>query len=94
MTGAEEVRRLLDNGYRVLLFVDGLGEYSALAVRGEESVDAALAAWDDHEPPATLPPKDLPYDGPNRLCGHGLTVADALHAVAEKVILRQLPPRD
>lgn len=90
---AEEARRLLDNGYAVLLFRDGLGHYSALAVRDGASVDDALRAWSDHETDARLPPEQWPYDGPNRTCGCGPTVAAALHACAEKVLLRQLPPR-
>lgn len=88
----EEARRLLDNGWQVLLFRDGLGQYSALAVRDDASVDDAVAGWSDHETDyeAVSIPESV-YDGPNRYCGCGLSVSEALHSVAEKVIFRRLP---
>lgn len=90
---AEEARRLLDNGYRVILFRDGLGQYSALAVPLSESLSAAFKKWTNYEPP-TVTPDDAVFGGPNRMCGCGRSVAEALHNTAEKVFLRQLRPRD
>lgn len=91
---AEEARRLLDNGWVVLLFRDGLGQYSALAVREDASVDDALGHWEDYDPTDSDPvptPAESVMAGPNRYCGCGLSVATALHAVTEKVLLRRLP---
>ena len=89
---AEEARRLLDNEYRIILFRDGLGQYSALAVPKDKGLSRALREWREHEPDyETVPIQETIFDGPNRYCGCGLTIEDALHAVAEKVLLRQLP---
>lgn len=96
MTGpAEEARRLLDNGYQVLLFKDGLGQYSALAVPEDASVDAALDAWAEYESAGTTLEEIAAsvFEGPNRYCGCGHSVGAALHAAAEKVFLRRLPDR-
>jgi hypothetical protein len=90
---AEEVRKLLDNGWQVLLFRDGLGQCSALAVREGADVSAALEAWRDHEPGAGVSPRESIFDGPHRYCGCGVTAADALAAVTEKVLFRRLPAR-
>lgn len=88
-----EGERLLDNGYRVVLFRDGLGQYSALAVREGRSLDEAVREWREYETPAAGGVAGAAiYDGPNRNCGCGPTVDAALHATAEKVFLRQLPP--
>lgn len=93
MNNAEEAKRLLDNGYSILLFVDGLGQYSALAVPKGNRVDVALREWRRHDSPEGMDPADTVFDGPNQFCGCGLSVGQALHAVAEKVILRRLPDR-
>lgn len=91
-----EIVKLLDNGWEVLLFRDGAGTYSALAVREGGSVDDAVAAWAEYDPleqdPAPTPAESV-FDGPNRYCGCGVTPAAALDAVASKVIFRRLPPR-
>lgn len=87
----EEVRKLLDNGWRVVLFRDGLGQYSALAVRCGRHLDAAMEEWEEYEPGGGTPSTEWPFDGPNRYCGCGLSVAGALKAVTEKVLLRRLP---
>jgi hypothetical protein len=91
---AEEGSRLLDNGYSVLLFVGGMGTYEALAVPRGLSVDACLKRWRDHEPPEGMPFAQHPFDGPNRMCAEGFTISEAIHSLAEKVFLRQLPQRD
>lgn len=92
---AEEARRLLDaDRYTILLFKDGLGHYCALAIPEGESADQALEDWEAYEWPDGMPPGDTVYDGPNRMCGCGHSVSDALHAVTEKVLLRQLPPKE
>jgi hypothetical protein len=88
----EEVKKLLDNGWQVLIFRDGLGQYSALAVRDDRSVDQALGAWADHDPLADgVPVAESVFDGPNRYCGCGITVEMALRAVTEKVLFSRLP---
>lgn len=86
-----DVMKLLDNGWKVLLFRDGLGQVSALAVREKDSVDKAVSRWADFE--SELSPAESVFDGPNRYCGCGTTVAAALTAVTEKVLFRRLPGR-
>ena len=90
--------KLLDNGWQILLFRDGLGQYSALAVRDGASVDEAIARWADHEPDERAEGEAAEqwsdrhvFGGPNRYCGCGVTIADALAAVTEKVLFRRLP---
>lgn len=91
----EEVRKLLDNGWQVLLFRDGLGSYSALAVGAGSSVDDAKRRWSHYLPRMRnmAEIKDSVFAGPNRYVGCGHTVDDALRAVTEKVLFRRLPER-
>ncbi len=93
----EDARKLLDNGWQILIFRDGLGQYTALAAKEDESVDAALDAWEE----ADDPPDDgeliesciehAVMGGANRYAGCGLSVAHALHALTEKVLFRRVP---
>lgn len=94
----EEVRKLLDNGWQVLVFRNGLGDYSALAVRAEASIDEALATY--QEPDELIEGESikvlcdrLVFGGTNRYCGQGKSVAEALRAVTEKVLFRRLPEK-
>lgn len=87
--------KLLDNGWKILLFRDGMGSYSALAIEHDASLDGAFNEWADHEPEfSTLKEaaKSV-FEGPNRYCGCGFTPAEALTAVTEKVLFRRLPER-
>jgi hypothetical protein len=86
----EEARKLLDSGWNVVLWKDGLGQYSALAYRAGESADKAVKAWREYFGDST-DPDDMVFGGPHRYCGCGLSVADALEAVTEKVLFRRLP---
>lgn len=88
---AEESAKLLDNGWKILIFKDGLGTYSALAVEEHRSADKALKAWCHYEPPEGATPEEMVFSGPHRLCGCGFTVAEALHSLTEKVLFRRLP---
>lgn len=88
---AEEANKLLDRGFSILLFKDGLGEISALAVARGERIAAALRRWVNYDPSPDMPTADVVFDGPNRMCGGGLTVAQSLHSVTEKVVFGRLP---
>lgn len=88
----EDARKLLDNGWNVLLFRDGLGQYSALAYRpNQTSASQALRDWRDHDPKCS--PKESVFDGPHRNCGCGFSIEDALRAVTEKVLFGRLPEK-
>ena len=93
---AEDVQKLLDNGWTVTLFRDGLGEYKAIAVRDGESIDTTLATWQDYEEEFDESDLDgqrehMIYGGINRRCGGGVNAEQALQAVTEKVLFRRLP---
>ena len=83
-----EANKLLDNGWAVLLFRDGLGSYTAIAHRDGTSADAARQAWadDDHE--------DCVFGGMNKYSGCGFNIAGALQSLTEKVLFNRLPERD
>lgn len=101
---AEEAQKLLCNGFRIVLFQDGIGEITAVAVPQGTGLNAAIKEWREHDVP--LPPEGateedrqefgraLVFDGPNRFAAGGQTVAAALHALAEKVIFGRLPKDD
>lgn len=84
MPSGENARRLLDNGWQVVLFKDGLGQYTALACRDDESIDEAIEEWANHE-------ANHPMDGPNRYAGCHFSINQALEAVTEKVLFARLP---
>lgn len=80
----DDVEKLLENGdWRILIFKNGLGSYSAIAT-GYDSVDAAIREWEKFDGPN-------PFEGPNRLCGCGHTIEVALKAVAWKILHNRLP---
>jgi hypothetical protein len=88
MQMVEEARKLPDNGWQVLLFKDGLGQYDALAVKKGEDVSAALRAWAEHSP-VELPGESvedladrLLFDGPHRYCAADAHGEGAVPAVA------------
>ncbi|TMJ00768.1 MAG: hypothetical protein E6G97_17705 [Alphaproteobacteria bacterium] len=91
---AEEAAKLIDNGWKILIFKDGLGTFSALAVEEHRSVDKAMRAWRNYEAPEGATPDEMVFGGPHRLCGCGFTVAEALHSLVEKVLFRRLPAKE
>lgn len=91
MTTADESMKLLDNGYRVVLFKDGTGSYTAVAVAKGDGLQAAVRRWQNHDEPVDLPPEKWPFDGPNKFAGCGFTPSEALHALTEKVLFNRLP---
>lgn len=84
MPNCENARKLLDNGWQILLFRDGLGQYTALACREDESVDDSVGYWANHE-------AVHPFEGPNRFAGCAFSVNEAIEAVTEKVLFKRLP---
>jgi len=94
MSNAEEAKRLIDNGYSVLIFKDGLGKRGLALYPKGERVDEWLKKWRLYDPPADMPPAETVFAGMNRYCGCGHSIGKALHAVAEKVILGRLPDRE
>jgi hypothetical protein len=94
---AEEALKLLDNGWRILLFKDGLGLVSALAVRKGLSPSQALREWRNCGCPQPEPGEghqDYRYRtslaGPHRYeCG-ATSVAYALHGLTEKVLFNRI----
>jgi hypothetical protein len=91
---AEESRRLLAQGYRIVLFIDGMGSVSALAVNEGVGLDQAVRRWKNYESPGSVTLADSVFDGPNRMCGCGHTVAAALHATTTKVLHKRLPEQE
>jgi hypothetical protein len=85
--------QLIDNGWHLRLFRNGMGEYSAMAFRFDESADKAWQHWQDHEldDEDYETPETIPFAGPERFVGHGFTVEDAVAAVTEKVLHNRLP---
>lgn len=88
---ADESMKLLDNGYRVVLFKDGAGSYTAIAVAKGYGLQAAVRHWQEYDSPDDMPPADTVFDGPNKYAGCGFTPSAALHALAEKVLFNRLP---
>jgi hypothetical protein len=94
---AEEARKLLDNGHRILLFKDGLGQYTAFAVKEGESIDRAVARWLENDDAPREGESDGEYAdravfaGPNRMQYAAHSVGEALRGVTEKVLFRRLP---
>lgn len=86
--------KLLDNGWSILLFKDGLGDINALAFPAGMSADEALQTWREHEENESVSIEESIYDGPNRRCGGGRTINEALNACEEKIIFRRLPLKD
>lgn len=86
----EEARKLLDNGWNVVMFRDGLGQYSAMAVQKGKSIDQAITEWTEYDDDP-CDPDDMVFGGPNRYCGCGFSVENALKALTEKVLFRRLP---
>jgi hypothetical protein len=80
----DEVMRLLNDYWRVVLFLDGLDQYSALAVPPGGRADRALKEWFNYE----VETDDL----------EGLPEREAIKElfkrVAEKVLFGHLPVRD
>lgn len=89
---ADEAMKLLDNGYRIVIFKDGAGSYTAIAVPNGTGLQHAVRVWKEYDSPADMPPAETVFDGPNRFAGCGLTVSEALHALTEKVLFKRLPP--
>lgn len=81
-----EACKLLDNGWTIHLFRDGLGSYGALAVRQGESVARAMKAWRSEK-------RDHPLEGENRRCGCGMTPDEAIASLVEKLVFGRLPKR-
>lgn len=91
---ADEVLKLLDNGWRVLLYKNQLGSISALAVPKGKSVNAAYRELLRYESPDDTPIEQLGFDGPNRYVTDGFAVAEVLHNLTEKVLFGRLPASD
>lgn len=89
MYDAEKARQLLNLGYRLAVLLDGLGHVSVLAT--QDNLEDAVEDWVAYDSP--LSPAESVFDGPNRYCGEGLTVAEALESVTEKVLHGRLPKR-
>lgn len=80
----ETARKLLDNGWQILLFRDGMGSYTAIACKENESVDVVVKRWREYE-------AIHPFDGPNRYAGCGFSINKVIEAVTEKVLFNRLP---
>ena len=95
---ASEACKLLDNGWKILLFKTGLGDYGALAIPQDESVDVQMLKWQNHEDRFEEDETDEEfYDkaifgGINRYCTSHFTPEEALNMLTEKVLFRRLPP--
>ncbi len=95
-----EAMKLLDNGWRIVLYRGGLGEYVALAVsKSTASIDDALRSYMDYEPEidglSSQEAADaLVFSGENRLGGGGLTPEEAVRSCVEKVLFRRLPDEE
>lgn len=92
---AEAAMKLLDNEWMLLLFRDGLGSYSCLAVKIKEEgedpdINNALTDWRDYDSPITEKSCGI-FSGPNRLCGCGITPSEAIKVCVEKVLFCRLP---
>lgn len=91
----EHAMRLLKEGYRVVIFIDGIGDVAAIAVPAKGRIDLAIREWQEFD---GLPEHATQHDmqanvfaGPNRTCGGGKTVAMALTAVTTKTLDGLLP---
>lgn len=84
MSKCENAMKLLDNGWAILLFRDGLKQYSALAIKPGASVDDELENWKEEDRPH-------PFVGMNKYCSCGFTVEESINAVVEKVLFDRLP---
>lgn len=82
---AEEARKLIDNGWAIVMFLDGIKSYTAIAFRQGESADQAVNDWqdEDHE--------DMVFGGKYRYAACGFTIADTLESLTEKVLFCRLP---
>lgn len=101
---ADEALKLLGNGYRIVLFQDGLGDVTAVAAPAGRDLDGAVLAWRRHGPPEITgrewtvedARRDV-FDGPHKYAGAGNgphAVSKALHCLTEKAIFHRLPDGD
>lgn len=102
---AEKAQELFDAGYSVVLFRDGLGSVTAIAVEENESVDETVEEWRENSsidglPEGGLGMPDDEFDkavqrsifaGIEKQSGCGASVAAAVHCLTEKLLRTRLP---
>lgn len=91
---ADEVLKLIDRGYRVVMFKDGLGDVTALAIPPGVKLDAGVKRWRDYDGEGGDTIEGIQRDvfsGPNKFSGGGRTASQALHCLAEKAVFGRLP---
>lgn len=90
----QDVQKLLEQGYRIVLFTDGMGEVCALAVPEGKTCEQAYREWQDYDSPEGLDGEalqaDLVFGGANRTVGSGFDVEAALRNCASKMLHRKL----
>lgn len=85
--------KLLDNGWNIFIYKNLLGSYNAIAVAKGKSVDIAIDDYISYEEREDIPIHETIFDGPNRYCGEGFTIEQALEMLEEKVLFRRLPAK-
>lgn len=103
--GAEKAQELFGAGYSIVLFRDGLGSVTAIAVDENESLDETVEEWRENDSIEGLPEGGLGmpdgefdkavqrsiFQGVEKQSGCGLSVAAALHCLTEKLLRTRLP---